>query len=378
MDKSKLTKIIGVTLLAIGGISFSLIENFSINISMFGDNKEVATPTPDPPAIESSVIIKDDPSIEVENISYTASPHPELSEAPINLVVEGSTIEGNLDYKGHEVEYSYVAPTSGNYRFNFDINDVNHCYRFFICDDRNELLTSHFARRNGVTVNLKSGNTYKIRIMQYIGFPIYSIHIGVPKETEDISGNSFAGIITYTDQENYYTFSPTSSGNHRFNFDINDVNHCYRFFIYDDRNELLTSHFARNNGVTVALESGRAYKIKIAQYTGFPTYSVYIGIPNKAKDISSNFFAGQITYTDQQDHYTFSPTSSGNHKFNFDINDVNHCYRFFIYDDRNELLTSHFARNNGVTVELESDKTYRIMIMQYTDFPSYSVTISLQ
>lgn len=83
-----------------------------------------------------------------------------------------------------------------------------------------------------------------------------------------ISGNSFSGYITADKQEDYYTYTPGISGIYRFDFDSDNADVNYKFYVLLPNGEQVASSNYSSGGKTVELQAGQTYSIVVKQYTG--------------------------------------------------------------------------------------------------------------
>lgn len=242
---------------------------------------------------------------------------------PLQYITD-SKFTGNIYYENQTDVFSFTAPNNGKYRFDFDINDVNKSYKFSIYDSKNANVGTDYSYNGGTTVELIENNTYTIYIEQNNGMCEYEVTIGYPSSTQIIDGVSFSGELTYTDQQNYYEFTSKNAGIYRFDFVTNDVNNKYKFTLKDGKNKNLGQETSSYGGITLDLDKNTKYAICIEQITGFSKYTVNIGMPKAAKEITENKISGEITYKDQTDIYTYTPQNPGKYQFDLAIDNVNH------------------------------------------------------
>ena len=94
--------------------------------------------------------------------TYTPeSTTPPTTDPPIIAKeVQGSLIAGYLSFDGATTYYSYKAPVTGIYRFDFDINNVNYNYSFKLLSAKEEVLCSERYDDNGVSCYLEKNEIY--------------------------------------------------------------------------------------------------------------------------------------------------------------------------------------------------------------------------
>lgn len=78
---------------------------------------------------------------------------------------------------------SFVAPVTGQYRFDFDISDATCDYCCAVIDSRGEEVGSRYysSSEHGMNVTLASGETYSMVVRQTKGSSRYTITLHVPK-----------------------------------------------------------------------------------------------------------------------------------------------------------------------------------------------------
>lgn len=200
--------------------------------------------------------------------------------------ITSNEISASLSFKDDTDVYTYKAPKSGTYRFDFNLinpsYDQNYNYRFSIQDATKDLSRYDYYSNSGLTVDLTAGVEYYITVEQNSAYPEYKINIGVPNDISYISSNTFSGKLNYTDQKNIYKFTPAKDGAYEFKFELKNVSadktYNYQFTIQNDTNELNNYSFYSSRKFQVDLKANETYTITIKQYDEFPEY--YISINN--------------------------------------------------------------------------------------------------
>lgn len=302
---------------------------------------------------------------------------PQYSETPSDEeVFNGSELAGQL---GDEEEYitKYKALKAGVYRFDFDINDVNNEYYFSINDLQGTELIYKYSSEGGATVTLESGQIYEIRVGHSEGDVEYAIKINTPTDMKQVTDNLIKDKISYINQENEYQYVPSITGTYRFDFDIDDVNNEYYFYIYDEKQEQIVNKSSLNEGATVELAKDTTYKLKVIQAAGTPQYSILIGIPNKIRNLKHNKMKGKLDFKDKSDVYLYKAPRTGRYRFDFGINDVTKNYYIEIRDSKNEQIFDISSSNEGRTVDLKGGEVYKIYVKQGDGFSNYSINIGV-
>lgn len=296
---------------------------------------------------------------------------------------DGKELRGTLIGEDSREE-TYVPQQTGIYRFDFDIDSVKKNYLFYIIDSADEELTSKYYSDSdpaGTTVTLESGREYTLIVKSEESDEYdeveYTITVNVPDAINIVEDNEMKGKIRYIDQEIEYVYTAPKSGIYRFDFDINDVNQNYGFYLCDEKEEELSNKEYYNEGSTLELEKDKEYKILVFQKEGLPEYDISIGVPNDIKKVTGNKIKGKLKYTDQVNTYYYTPIKTSTYKFNFGINDVNNSYNFVLLNKKKEELINTTSGNEERTVELKGGERYEIQIKQDTGYCSYNIKIAL-
>lgn len=365
-----------------GETSSSIQDNITDYETYVSDTKQQTNSNHNTNVNSQSNSIQTEPSNSQQNTNTATQTVPltqtEITtSSPKYVVIDTNTFSGNLVSEKQENEYQFTPNISGKYRFDFDINDVQCDYRFYMYAPDGTELASTYSSNGGKTVDLTANTTYTIVIRQYSGFPSYSITIGIPNVSKVIEGMSFSGSITYKDQEDIYTYTAPKTGRYRFDFSTDNVQSDYKFYMYASNKSELASTYCSNGGKTVDLNAGETYTIKVKQYAGTPNYSITIGEPNESMTINGTSFSGSITYKDQEDIYTYIAPKSGRYRFDFNSDNVQNEYKFYMYASNNSEIASTYYSNGGKTVDLNAGESYTIKVKQYSGTENYTITIGV-
>lgn len=251
--------------------------------------------------------------------------------------VDFVTYSGSINSNGQEDVYSLTVSIDGYYRFDLS-NMVNgFSVKLKILNSSGDPIKERNGLANdGVTCELKQGNTYTIKVMQYSNMGDYSLTIGQQKETVNISANDIVyDSIEYTGQKNEYIFVPSLDGIYR--FDLCDVisGVSFKCQVFDSLNfpQKERNGVGGGDGFNVNLNAGEVYTIRISQYNNVGSYTLSIGKQQPTQDISGqNGVAGSITYANQDNIYIFTPSSSGEYTFNFMNMVSGFSVKFKVYD----------------------------------------------
>lgn len=206
-------------------------------------------------------------------------------------------------------------------------------------------------------------------------------------EVEDavsaLSIGSFSGSVSSDGQKNDHSFSPVVSGTYRFEFaDIAD-GVDFRLWVCNSNGDTIKSDYDMDtgDGITVSLDSGSSYIIRVGQYRSYGSYNLIIGEQKPTVDISNlTKVSDSIQYTDQENNYLISPSVSGTYRFEYsDVPDGTDL-RLYVFNSGWETIKSDYDMDNGdgLTVTLEAGKSYYIRTKQYRSLGSYSLIIGKQ
>ena len=274
---------------------------------------------------------------------------------------------GSITDSGQKDCYRYTALISGTYRFGTDLSAGGEV-RVRISGENNRSIDSG---TNALTIDLEAGKKYILSIEYQRGSCDYTVNIGVPMATVDITGRTSAsGSITYQDQKDRYRYTAPTSGTYRFSTDLSAGGEV-RVRISGENNRLIDSG---TNALTIDLEAGKTYILGIEYRTGPCDYTVNIGVPIPISDISAETsIPGQITYQDQKNRYYYTAPISGTYRF-----DTNRSaggqVRVRISGENGNSINYEI---NALTIDLEAGKTYILGIEYRTGPCDYIVNIGV-
>lgn len=342
-----------------------------------GGSAASVTPTYVSGASESEPEIGWDPVTEDYEPYYEEPEAVEAVEEPYDpyLTVTGNVIQGEFTYEDETDLYRFTAPTSGIYRFDFATSDVTELYYFTLIGPDNGVIKYTTSSYEGFNTELEAGKTYAIQIEEDGGLLQYTVTIGIPKETEEITGTQIASSIRYDGQEDHYTYRAPVSGRYYFQFDVSNVEYAFQFRLKDARNETLARSSSYYDGQSADLEAGEVYTIVIEQYNGTLDYTVEIGVPQEIQTVSNNRISGTIRFEEQQDQYLYTAPETGQYYIAFETSDANSSFSLRMRDAKNNSLLNSTSYYDGETVDLTAGDTYSIVISQYNGQMDYEVTI---
>lgn len=194
---------------------------------------------------------------------------------------------------------------------------------------------------------------------------------------------SFSGSVFSEGQENDHSFCPTISGTYRFEFaDIAD-GVDFKLLICNSHGDIIKSDYDMDtgDGITVTLDSGTAYIIRVGQYRSTGSYNLIVGEQKPTVDISNlTKVSDSIQYTDQENNYIISPSVSGTYRFEYSDVPDGMDLNLYVFNAGWETIKSDYDMDDGdgLTVKLEAGKSYYIRAKQYRNIGSYSLLIGKQ
>lgn len=140
--------------------------------------KKMETTTETSTTIESTT---EPPTITTEPTTINTT---EATTESNNVVKKTNEISKTLSYIDDYCVVTFVAPTSGKYRFDFLTNDTQTNYYVSLIDSKNETVmdSEYDTYEHGVTVELTKSEIYTLSINQKDGFPEATVKIHVPSE----------------------------------------------------------------------------------------------------------------------------------------------------------------------------------------------------
>lgn len=315
-----------------------------------------------------------DSSINIDAISSIENTVPALSIG---------SFSGSVSSDGQKNDHSFSPAISGSYRFEFaDIADGVD-FRLWICNSNGDTIKSDYDMDtgDGITVSLDSGSTYIIRVGQYRSYGSYNLIIGEQKTTVDISNlTEVSDSIQYTDQENNYIISPSVSGTYRFEFtDVPDGTDL-RLYVFNSGWETIKSDYDMDNGdgLTVTLEAGKSYYIRVKQYRNLGNYSLTIGKQKETVEVTAyTMLSDSIQYTDQRNNYKLVAAVAGTYRFEFANVPDGTDLRLYIYNSGWETIKSDYDMDtgDGLTLSLSEGQEIYITVSQYRSTGTYSLVL---
>lgn len=276
--------------------------------------------------------------------------------------------------------YTMTADREGIYCLTFSEMQYGFEVKVRILNHLNEEVASGW-KSNGESLPTKSipKGKYTIEVSHSSDTGSYEFTIGHQKSIVD--ANMYAIIndsIEYDDQVNNYKFAPEYSGVYRFEFSNLLYDTEIHFGIYDHLNTPIKEQWiSGKEGVTVdSLIANEKYTISISQGSGLTQYTMDIGRQKPTRIIEAGQKVnGQIQFVNQNDFYSFVPTSTRTYAIVGTSANWNDWY-IKIYDENNNPLNLENTGDASLSVELTADKKYTICCYYDDTFTDYSFTIN--
>lgn len=187
--------------------------------------------------------------------------------------------------------------------------------------------------------------------------------------------------ITYTNQENYYTFTAPRSGTYSLTLDGIKASAKVRVLVTDSLGyKVIDFRGVQNMSQPIGeLEKGKTYTICAMQYYDTCDYTLSIGLQKPTFNISDLARVNDsLEYTGQDNIYTFVPSRSGNHTFSLAGIHSSAKVKLTIYDNLGyKVIDFRGVQNMSQSVsDFERGKTYYVHVTQYYDLCNYSLTIN--
>ena len=323
------------------------------------------------------------PIAEVEGSTITIPPYEEkeFRSTPAEII----TYNGSFSKDGQEAIYELKAEEDGLYRFELNGLKSGFTVSIFVYDKNDYLIDQNYGTGNGdgISCELEKGKTYKVVLKQYTGSGSYTFSIGTQRKTEDLSAYTVVQeTIDFKDQQINYKYVPAESGVYRFWISQIKSGHTVSIFVYDELGYLLDQSYgvSKDDGITVTLEKGKTYLLRLSQYTELGAFTLKVGIqkPQTAIDgYGLTTLYDSMQFKDQENLYSFQPDVSGRYHFEISKISSNNSVTFMVYDEDGYLTDCSYGLQSGgcLDVELEGQKNYLVKAIQYNGTDAYTMLI---
>lgn len=200
---------------------------------------------------------------------------------------------------------------------------------------------------------------------------------------ERINTDQIHDSISQEDEKKTYELNTTEAGTYRIEFSDVPQNVQFTLYLYNSNMEQLVKEYDNTNGrgVTADLEANTLYYIMVEQEDSFGSYSLNIGRQKPSTDLTGYTKVSDSTqFTDQRNIYSYTTTEAGTYRFDFTDVPNNIQFTEYIYNANMEQLAKEYDMTNdrGITIDLEAETTYYIVVEQEDDVGSYALNIGAQ
>lgn len=193
------------------------------------------------------------------------------------------------------------------------------------------------------------------------------------------------GSITTENQKDDYIYSVVNDGRARIEISELQSGTAVELYVYNSAGERISSdtYCTNGEGITLkSLEAGQTYKIQVCQEAGYSNYTLTIGQPKAAIDVSQiTEIKDSIEFTDQRNVYSFTAPRDG--RYRFELSEItNGCaVELYVFNSLGESLGSDTYCTNGEGVTLKSLKAkeeYTINVRYASGYSGYTLSIGNQ
>ncbi len=310
------------------------------------------------------------------------------------------TYSGNITKINQKDTYSFTAPRDGTYRIEITGMQADMAVRLYVYDNLGKEIASNsslFENGKGVTETLTANKTYTIAVQEfhqsYSSVPTlgsYTLNIWSQKPTVNVGNyTQINDSIEFFEQDNYYVFTPSTSGTHRIEITGMKADTKVRLYIYDDLGKEIasnTSLFSNGRGLTETLAANKTYTIVVSnfhqnyEYTATALGSYTLNIWRQKAIVSADNYTqinDSIEFFEQENYYTFKPLINGTYRIEITGMKASTDVILYIYNDLDECVdydSSLFNNGEGLTVTLTANKTYTIMVGNFHQSYEYNAT----
>lgn len=196
---------------------------------------------------------------------------------------------------------------------------------------------------------------------------------------------SYSGSIGADGQEDWYNFTTPYEGLYR--VDISGIYNgtAVNLYLYNDLGDVIASdtYCQNEEGFTArGLEAGKTYTIKVAQDTGYTSYSLAIGMQKAPIDLTGyTEINDSVEYIDQKNVYYFSVPITG--RYRFDMSEIHSgtSIELYLLDSLGDMVASdtYCTNGEGLTLrDLQAGAVYEIHVEQDNGFSGYKLSIGYQ
>ena len=182
------------------------------------------------------------------------------------------------------------------------------------------------------------------------------------------------------EQKDEYSYVPEVGGIYRFEFSDVPSGTYYNLYVFNSGNECIkySTDLDNGDGITVSLEAGQSYTIRVDQYKNTGSYVLNVGPQKPLVDVSQcTAVNDSIQYTEQENSYSFIAPRDG--LYRFELSNVPEGTDLSIYACNSGWESLKYAvdldNGDGITLGLSEGQTYYIRAVQYRGVGNYTLNI---
>ena len=305
---------------------------------------------------------------------------------PTNHTEAVYTVSGSLTNDGQTNRYIFTPPRAGQYRFEISGMYANRQISLSVLDSGGDQIAvrNWAGNDDGITTSdLETERQYIIQVRQARGHTPYVLNIGFQQETVAVNDRRvFDGELSFTNQINRYSFTPSRAGTYRFEISNLFANRYVHLSVVDRGGDAVSwrNWVGNDAGITVNnLNPGESYTILVRQARGISRYRLNIGYQAEIRSISEGSSRSRyIEFTDQVNKYSFSPSRAGAFRFEISGLQANRYVHLSINDEGGDSVVSRNWVGNGgaiTTDNLNLGEIYTIRIRQARGFTPYTLRV---
>lgn len=309
--------------------------------------------------------------IDASLVLHVAQPEERSINIPQPTVMASQTWNYTLTASGEAKTFTYRATTAngvnitkGVFRF-----EATYSVDWKIRDSSNNLIKSTYSSTKTVAVDLDIGMTYSLTITKSTTSGYLEIKAYAPNGQSTISGyTNINDAMWYEGQEAYYLYKPSINGYYAFT-----LSYAAYWGVYDDYNNRVSpTQYSSTKSLSITLETAKTYRIIIAEDSVKGNYTLKVNVPNPIVDATGKLkIYDAMRFEKQRNTYSYRPAVAANYVFVCSYNVM-----WAISDDYgNVLKESKYSDSNTISLALESNKTYQLLLVQSAKTGEYVVKI---
>ena len=211
----------------------------------------------------------------------------------------------------------------------------------------------------------------------------YPAYEDVTHQAKEVEFLTFTGQITKTSDEFKHQFYAQEGGIYHFEATGLLSGFTISLYLYDENGDRLDFATNRRNGdgLTMSLQKGKTYTLKVQGYTGTGSYTVSVGTQKPTLDISSFTMIKDATeFKEQAIRYDYTPEVNGTYRFYISQVNSGITFSIYVYDDAGYQVDykTNVSKDGGLNVTLNAHKPYRVVVRPYTSLGPFTLSVGPQ